>query len=87
MIYIQAKEQRMNRGDSFILPAKILLGNNMSNEEYTLQDADEVYFEIRECSHIFSSAVDKAPTCTRDGKETYTCTKCGYSNDSYVYFF
>ena len=44
--------------------------------------ADDVNFEIRECNHTFSSAVDKAATCAREGKETYICKKCGYSYSS-----
>ena len=41
--------------------------------------AEDVSFSIAGCNHKFSSVVNQAATCTKNGKETFTCKKCGYS--------
>ena len=43
--------------------------------------AEDVHFEIAECAHSYAAVIDREPTCTADGQETFTCTKCG---DSYT---
>ena len=48
MIYISAKEQQMYRGDTFIFPVEIRLGNNLDYSMYNIEDSDEIYFAVME---------------------------------------
>ena len=48
MIFINAKEQRMYRGDTFIFPVEIRLGNNLDYTMYNIEDSDEIYFAVME---------------------------------------
>lgn len=48
MIFINAKEQKMYRGDTFIFPLEIRLGNNLDYCLYNLEDSDEIYFAVME---------------------------------------
>lgn len=37
------------------------------------------------CTHSFESEVTLAPTCSQDGVETYSCTKCDYFYEQIVF--
>ena len=52
------------------------------NNTYALEFAKEnniSYEIIEDKSHVYSSEHTIMPTCTKAGKDTYTCLKCGHS--------
>ncbi|MCC8151112.1 MAG: hypothetical protein LIO96_06575 [Lachnospiraceae bacterium] len=45
-----------------------------NGQTYTVKNGKAT---LTSCSHVYSSSVTKAATCTTSGIRTYTCTKCG----------
>ena len=47
----------VNRGDSFILPIVLNIGNSMTNDIYTLRPSDELYLGVMEPNQPFEVAL------------------------------